>query len=193
MSNFAAVLDACVIIPAVVRDTLLRAAEAGLYRPRWSHDILDEVERNLTRIIGTRGHADAEGKVQHLLAELRAQFPEAIVTGYGALIPTMTNHEKDRHVLAAAVTSDAQAIITSNSIHFPASALGPYNIEALTPDQFLSDLFDLYPEQMCAILLAQAAALHRPQTADDLLTNLNRSAPNFVKSVRQYLAQNLPC
>lgn len=193
MSNFAAVLDACVIIPAAVRDTLLRAAEAGLYRPRWSHDILEEVERNLIRIIDARGHEDAEERVQHLLAELRAQFPEAIVTGYDALIPTMTNHEEDRHVAAAAVTSDAQAIVTSNTKHFPTAALDPYNIEALTPDQFLSDLFDLYPERMCAILRSQAAALRQPRSIDDLLSNLDRSAPNFVNVVRRYFAQHMPC
>ena len=42
-----AVLDACVLYPLPLRDTLLSVAEAGLYEARWSERILDEVERNL--------------------------------------------------------------------------------------------------------------------------------------------------
>lgn len=46
-SSFGAVLDANVLIPAALRDTLLRAAQQGLYSPYWSEMILAEVERNL--------------------------------------------------------------------------------------------------------------------------------------------------
>ena len=42
-----ALIDANVLFPALLRDTLLRAAEAGLYMPRWTTTILDEVSRNL--------------------------------------------------------------------------------------------------------------------------------------------------
>jgi hypothetical protein len=94
MSSFGAVLDACVLIPAAVRDTLLRTAEAGLYRPFWSRDILDEVERNLTPLLARHGHDDPPTKVRQLLAELRAHFPEATITGYEQLIPAMTDEEK---------------------------------------------------------------------------------------------------
>ncbi|TDB80270.1 PIN domain-containing protein [Micromonospora sp. KC721] len=41
-----AVLDACVLVPSVLADTLLRCAEQDLYRPVWSRAILDEVRRN---------------------------------------------------------------------------------------------------------------------------------------------------
>ena len=34
-----ALLDACVLYPAALRDTLLRAALHGLYRPQWSAGI----------------------------------------------------------------------------------------------------------------------------------------------------------
>ena len=44
---FAAVLDASVLYPFPLRDTLLRVAEIELYDPYWSQRILDEVARNL--------------------------------------------------------------------------------------------------------------------------------------------------
>ena len=44
-----AVLDACVLFPASLRDTLLRAAERELYQAYWSQDILTELRRSLTR------------------------------------------------------------------------------------------------------------------------------------------------
>lgn len=45
--SFAAVLDASVLYPLPLRDTLLRVAETELYDPYWSERILDEVARNL--------------------------------------------------------------------------------------------------------------------------------------------------
>lgn len=44
---FKAVLDACVLFRAPLRDTLLRAAEKRLYQVYWSDIILEEVSRNL--------------------------------------------------------------------------------------------------------------------------------------------------
>lgn len=44
---FAAILDASVLYPLPLRDTLLRVAEIELYDPYWSERILAEVTRNL--------------------------------------------------------------------------------------------------------------------------------------------------
>jgi hypothetical protein len=42
--RYAAILDACVLVPIALADTLLRIAEKGLYRPLWSDRILDEAQ-----------------------------------------------------------------------------------------------------------------------------------------------------
>jgi hypothetical protein len=40
---FIVVVDANVLFPLTLRDTVLRAAAAGLYQLRWSKEILDEM------------------------------------------------------------------------------------------------------------------------------------------------------
>jgi hypothetical protein len=43
----AVLLDACVLYPIGLRDTLLNAAEAGFYRLLWTDQILAETSRNI--------------------------------------------------------------------------------------------------------------------------------------------------
>jgi hypothetical protein len=44
MPRCTAVLDACVLVPIALADTLLRVADKGLYRPLWSMRILAEAQ-----------------------------------------------------------------------------------------------------------------------------------------------------
>jgi hypothetical protein len=44
---FIVVVDANVLFPLTLRDTVLRAAAADFYQLRWSKEILDQMERNL--------------------------------------------------------------------------------------------------------------------------------------------------
>ena len=44
---FVVIVDANLLYPFTLRDTVLRAAAAGFFQLRWSKEILDEVERNL--------------------------------------------------------------------------------------------------------------------------------------------------
>jgi hypothetical protein len=125
-----ALLDASVLIPMPICDTLLRSAEAGLFTPRWSADVLAEIERNLRPWIG-------EEPARRRLAAMQVAFPRAMVTGYDELIETMTNHPKDRHVLAAAVVGDAGLIVTANVRDFPHRALEARRVFARSPDTFL--------------------------------------------------------
>ena len=68
----AAVLDASVLYPLPLRDTLLRVASIELYDPYWSERILDEVTRNLI--------ADAratEQQASNMIDAMREAFDEA--------------------------------------------------------------------------------------------------------------------
>jgi hypothetical protein len=79
----------------------------------------------------------------HLFRELGIHFADAWVKTYESFIPAMANDSKDRHVLAAAVVSGAQTIVTSNLKHFPLDALAPWNIEVQRPDEFLIHQYHL--------------------------------------------------
>src|SRR5688500_3301100 len=93
-----AVLDANVLIPSSLRDTLLRAVEANLYEVHWSAETLREVERNLVPLLVR--HSDPEIRARHLIDTLIAEFPAATVDDYSQHLPSLTNHPGDRHVLA---------------------------------------------------------------------------------------------
>ena len=55
-------------------------------------------------------------------AATRKAFPDAEVTDYESLIPTLQNDPKDRHILAAAIRGNCPLILTFNLKHFPADA-----------------------------------------------------------------------
>lgn len=178
MAVFPVIIDACVLLNASVRDTLLRAAEYSLFRVHWSQQILDETTKNL---VG-KNKMNLE-QAAHLVRELANAFPEAIVEVPDDMIASMKNDLKDRHVAAAAVSSSAQVIVTFNTPDFKPEHLGQLNIEAQHPDVFLLYLFGLQPGLLITILIEQAQDL-TDVTLDQLLVKLERHVPRFVSAAR---------
>lgn len=176
------VLDACVLFPNYLRDTLLRLAEAELYEPLWSADILDELTRNVGERIGAL-------KAKGIVEAMASTFPDSLVSGYEALMSAMVNDPKDRHVLAAAVRGQAHAVVTLNVKDFPAEASDPYEIEVMRPDDFLLDMLDLAPVEMNSVLRAQAGSYRRePRDLHGLLDRLDAGgAPQFAAEFRRRL------
>jgi predicted nucleic acid-binding protein len=85
-------------------------------------------------------------QIERRLSQMRQAFPEAIVEGFDFLIPAMTNDEKDRHVLAAAVSAGVNQVVTQNTRDFPQESADPYEIEIRSPDEFLLNVVDLVSE-----------------------------------------------
>ncbi len=172
-----ALLDANVIWSAAIRDTLLIAAERGLFRPAWTLLILDEMSRNLKV-----RRPDIAERVDRAVRQMVEFFPDALVEGYEALVPEMTNQVGDRHVLAAAVKAEASIIVTWNKLHFPLVACAPYGIRPMTPDEFLCQLWLQAPQDMALVLLEQSTHLiNPPRTMSQLLDTLRRSIPAFAE------------
>jgi hypothetical protein len=167
---FVVLYDACVLYPAPLRDLLVRIANTGVVRARWSDVILDECFRN---ILEQRPDLkpDALNRTRELM---KKAVPDSLVTGFEELIEGLTLPDPDdRHVLAAAIRSGAQTIVTFNLSDFPDDKLAPYSVKATHPDDFVLDTIDLAPGVVAKVLTEQAGALKNPpRTVGELLDTL---------------------
>jgi predicted nucleic acid-binding protein len=155
----------------------LRLAEPPrLFEPKWSEDIFRETTRTLESKLGWPASLTA-----HLETELQTHFGEAWISGYESLVPRMTNDEKDRHVLAAAVRSEAAIILTFNLRHFRVEHLALWGIRALHPQSFLIEVFR--KEQTAVTMKMKQQAADRGRSFRQLLEILRTAVPEFVASV----------
>jgi predicted nucleic acid-binding protein len=168
---FVVVLDANVLFPFRVRDVLLTFTQEGLFRARFTDEILDEWTRNLIRI---KPHLEESVRAQEAI--IRLQFHECLVTGHTPLIAGLSLPDvDDRHVLAAAIRCSAQVIVTENHKDFPADILDDYGVITLGADDMLANTFDLFP-QRGARALKQVRKRYRnpPMTSSEFLFDLTK-------------------
>lgn len=179
------VLDACVLYPSFLRDLLIRLGLTGLYQPKWSAIIEDEWQRNL---LADRTDLTLE-QVQRTATLMNKAVPDAMITGFEPLIDSIVLPDvDDRHVVAAAVRSNAEIIVTLNLKDFPTPALDTFGIEALHPDDFIMDLFDLNSALVLSAVSMQRSNLRRPpMSVDDYLAALLRQGmAQTVKELNKY-------
>lgn len=139
--KFKAVLDTNVIYPIVIRDLLFWFAFYELYTPKWSANIFEE-----WKDVMNRKGISIENAIKRVNVANNA-FPDALVSNYEGLIAILKlPDEKDRHVLAAAIKSNANVIVTNNLKDFPDDYLTSFDIRAKSADDFLTDIIDLNPE-----------------------------------------------
>lgn len=183
MSVGGALLDTNVVFGMLLRDTFLRLAapQLGLYTPYWTRQILAELEENLfeARRMGVN-------EARQLISILREQFPEAIVHPPTSLVDKMTNHIKDRHVLAAAAFAQAEFLVSFDIGDFGAVDCEPYGVEAITPDHFLRLLYLTSPDDVVVTLIDQIAGYRRdPNTVRGVFDALRRDVPEFIYRVEE--------
>ncbi len=139
-----AVLDACVLVPPVVRDCLLSAAAEGAYVPLWSDRILGEWVRAAAK------HGRDDGPV---IAAAKAQFAGATVPPAPGLEARLhLPDEGDIHVLATAIAGSADCIVTWNAADFPRGTLAAEGLARRDPDGFLWELWSADPGRIGAAL-----------------------------------------
>ncbi|MEI2638833.1 MAG: PIN domain-containing protein [Microthrixaceae bacterium] len=187
MESLSVVLDACVLVPAVSTDTLLRLAERGLYRPHWSELILAETRWALLEIHDGMEDEQIDRRFNHM----NLAFEDALVTDWESLEGVVVLPDPDdRHIVAAAMKCGADAIVTANVDDFPYDELNRFGIGVQSLDDFLLDLLDLAPEMVVAAISEQARDTRRPHlTSDEVLNGLRRvGAPDFAVLVEQLLS-----
>jgi predicted nucleic acid-binding protein len=182
-NEYAALLDACVLVPMCLCDTLLRLAEdPAMYRPLWSGRILEEVGDALESKIRLTA-----AQRQRRIEKMNEAFPEASIQPASCLATSLDGipDEDDKHVLAAAIAGHAHVIVTNNLKDFPVAYLAQFDILCQSADDFLIHQFHLDRSLVLDKLDGQAVKIHRQRP--DILSTLKIVAPKFVALVETFL------
>ena len=161
----------------------MQLALMDLFRAKWTNRIHDEWIRNLLQNRPDL-KSDQLEKTRRLM---NTATRDCLVEGYDDLIESVKlPDEDDRHVLAAAIHSEADIIVTFNLKDFPQKVLRQHKMESLHPDEFITRLIDMDAAAVC-----QAAQQHRarlrnpPKTVDEyLLTLANQGLAKTVKFLK---------
>lgn len=110
-----------------------------LFIPKWSEQIHDEWMRN---VLANR--PDLKRSQLERTRQLMDQHAgDCLVVDFEKHIPDLELPDADdRHVLAASIESGSEAIVTWNLSDFPTEVVGEFNIEVITPDDFLLRLIE---------------------------------------------------
>lgn len=176
---FVVVYDANALYGNAQRDLLIRIAQSGLVQAKWTDQILDEMLGSLGK---KRPDIPAE-KLGTLRELMNKAVRDCLVTGYEPLIESLRLPDTDdRHVLAAAIKSGAQVIVTTNLKHFPGAELRHWNVEAKSPDDFVLDQVNIDARIVYSCVREIANSRRNPpDTVDDVLAELERAG--LVQSV----------
>ncbi|MBJ7882874.1 PIN domain-containing protein [Gelidibacter salicanalis] len=181
--RFTCVLDTNVIYPIEIRDLLFWFAHYELFTPKWSSHIFCEWEDVMER----KGISKEEIKKRSKIANLA--FPDALIVNYEPLIPGLTlPDEKDCHVLAAAIKTNANVIVTNNLKDFPEDYLATFGLVAKSADDFIADVIDLNHEKALEafrklVLNRRNPDLDEYEVLDNLRKNGLINSANYLHSL----------
>lgn len=181
--RFTCVLDTNVIYPMEIRDLLFWFAHYDLFTPKWSSHIFYEWEEVMRR----KGITEEEIKKRSNMAN--TAFPDALVKNYEPLISGLIlPDEKDRHVLAAAIKTNANVIVTNNLKDFPNKYLATFGLVAKSADDFIADIIDLNHEKALeafrkSVLNRRNPDLDEYEVLDNLRKNGLLNSANYLHSL----------
>lgn len=143
-------IDANCLHKLYLRTLLLTLADAELIEPRWSKAIITETIRSITRRFPER-----PSSVSDRLNSLSKFFKNSLVVGYEYLVGGLgCLDQADEHVLAAAIHSESDVLLTFNLSDFPKETFEKYGVKVMNPDRYLMILANKDKE---AFLTATAA------------------------------------
>jgi hypothetical protein len=142
-----ALLDANVMRGQLTNDILLSLADRDIFEPRWTQGVLDEMRRN-------RPPGVSEERIDRRISQMNRHFPDAMVTGHEPLVDRMRADEKDKHVVAGAVHSGADVLVTENMKDFSPPSAGEDAMRVEKLSQFLSRKLEQNPERVVPALRA---------------------------------------
>jgi predicted nucleic acid-binding protein len=140
--------DANTLFSRTLRDYLLYAADEGAIEVHWSQQILAEMSRNLRKNLGF-SH-DSTARLELLMNDYIEYALVEVDPVHLTAVEAVEMDAKDRHVLAAALSADADILLTDNIKDFPAQWMSEQGIELLTAGQLLTRLAEDFPDKMRA-------------------------------------------
>ncbi len=183
--RYTAVLDACVLFSRLQRDVLLSLAHADLYTARWTQEIENEWTSSLVK-----RYPNAADKIPFVVDQMREAIPDCLIVDYELFIPSLQlPDENDRHVLAAAIRGNADAIVSLNTKDFPADILSKFDIEIQTPDQFVLNQIMLHPPRALTAIKKMRDRWERPSMSASDMVDLfeKRQLPQTAAHLRDVL------
>ena len=191
--------DANILFSRTLRDYFLYGADAGAIEIHWSQQILDEMSRNLGKQFGF-GQVDTDrleglmnAYIEYALIEVE---PEDLAT-----VQEVEMDAKDRHVLAATISVDADILLTQNTKRFPRAWMTerqfapnpsvPFprlaSVEARWPDAVHLRTVVGCPKKRLAPRSRASRSPLRSSTSSSRCTTRGSSGPRTVMSTtRQY-------
>jgi hypothetical protein len=163
--RYTALLDACVLYPLAMTDALMSLATAGFFAAKWTTKIEDEWIRSLEK-----QRPDLLGKLDVRRDSMREAIPDWEVpeSAWATLVDGIRLPDPDDgHVLAAAIAGHADCIVTANLKDFPIGILREYGIEAIDPDTFIINQWDLDPVNAIAAFKRMRARRKKPLSSPD--------------------------
>jgi len=160
-------------------------AVAGLYRAKWSQQIHDEWINNLLR---NREDLTPE-QLKRRCTAMNIAVPDSLVTGYEGLIDSLVlSDADDRHVLAVAIRTNADCIVTFNQKDFDEPELTKYDLYTEHPDEFISNIIEIYTPKAISAVRAMRARLKKPtRTVSEFLQTLqNQGLPQSVAKLSEF-------
>lgn len=185
-ADFPVILDANVLAESSVSDLFFRLCEEPrLLIPRWTEMIWEETHRTwIDKLKWPKEIADSR------IQAAKEAFPEAMVTDFEPFIERCENDPKDRHILAAAIRSHTETIVTMNARHFKPEHLKPWGVIATPPGEYLKVLYDL--DEGVVVSVLHRMAEKRSYGIDQMLSRLSVSVPSFAQHVAKDLAIEIP-
>lgn len=181
-------VDANILFSRTLRDYFLYLADAGAIEIHWSQQILDEMSRNLRLRLGLdRARTDR-------LEELMNDFIEYALIDVAPedleKVEDVDMDPKDRHVLAAALSCDADIVLTQNLTHFPRQWMTAHDIKLADAATVLSRLAVAFPDKF--VSAHRKTVSNSPRSESEILAVLERAAGPEVASLVRALVEEMP-
>lgn len=159
---------------------------SGLFRARWTNEIHEEWISNL---LDQRPDL-SRAQLKRTRDLMNTHVMDALVENYEKLVTKLSLPDPhDRHVLAASIKAQASMIVTFNLKDFPAKVLEQYGMQAIHPDNFVTQLLTEDPDKISAIIDRLRKGLKNPPMNQAEYFNILRqqNLPKLVLALSAHL------